>query len=191
MKLNKAYFTKQGEFSDLLAFKENNGERYIMKMLPDPPGKVPLPDHVKYDASTEPKFDPKVHLNLENPSEVTINVNNSGFKSLPGGSYRALKAESEYAYCSPFQVFSEEGARVGRSILSELKKSASNNGRQECFRGIWYLSPFFKDLMLCQDLLAHFETICGEPVLPHFYLMNPQINIGKVGKKVSKGTIQL
>ena len=43
------------------------------------------------------------------------------------------------------------------------------------------MSPFFRDLMLCDEVLDHFERIIGEPVLPNFYLYNTQINVGKVG----------
>ena len=35
--------------------------------------------------------------------------------------------------------------------------------------------------MMCDAVLNHFELIIGEPVLPHFYLFNTQINIGPVG----------
>ena len=34
---------------------------------------------------------------------------------------------------------------------------------------------------MCEAVLNHFELIIGEPVLPHFYLLNTQINVGKVG----------
>ena len=44
------------------------------------------------------------------------------------------------------------------------------------------MSPFFKDLMLCDQVLDHFEKIIGEPVFPHMYLYNAaQMNVGKVG----------
>ena len=36
-------------------------------------------------------------------------------------------------------------------------------------------------MSLCEAVLNHFEWIIGEPVLPHFYLLNTQINVGKVG----------
>ena len=50
------------------------------------------------------------------------------------------------------------------------------------YRGIWHMSPFFKDLMLCDKVLNHFEKIIGEPVFPHMYLYNAaQMNVGKVG----------
>ena len=44
------------------------------------------------------------------------------------------------------------------------------------------MSPFFKDLMLCDQVLNHFEKIIGESVFPHMYLYNAaQMNVGKVG----------
>lgn len=184
-KLNDIFSSKKQKMEDYPVFKVNDGENFKMEMLPDPPGKVPHPDHVKYDASHEPKFDAKIHLNLEDPAGVAVFDDKEGFKSLKGASYqfKSNHRGSQFAYSEPFQVFSDEGAKVGRSILTELKKSASDNGRSKCFRGIWHLSPFFKDLMLSKEFLGHLEKVCGEPVLPHFYLYNTQINIGKVGAK--------
>ena len=186
-KLNEIFSNKKQKMEEYPVFKVNDGQKFNMEMLPDPPGKVPFPDHVEYDASHEPKFDPKIHLNLETPKDVSIFHEKDGFKTLKGANYKAQSNHkgSDFAYSAPFQVFSDEGARAGRAILSELKKSASDNGRSKCFRGIWHLSPFFKDMMLSKEFLGHLETICGEAVLPHFYLYNTQINIGKVGAKVS------
>jgi len=184
-KLNEIFSTKKQKMEDYPAFKVNDGETFNMEMLPDPPGTVPFPEHVAYDATHEPKFDAAKHLNLETPANVSVFDDEEGFKTLDGAKYRTKSNHkgSEFAYSASFQVFSEEGARAGRSILTELKKSASDNGRSKCFRGIWHLSPFFKDMMLSKEFLGHLETICGEAVLPHFYLHNTQINIGKVGAK--------
>ena len=36
-------------------------------------------------------------------------------------------------------------------------------------------------MISCKEFLDHVGEVCGEPVLPHFYLYNAQINVGKVG----------
>ena len=74
-----------------------------MKMLPDPPGKMPIPVHVKYDPSIEPKFDPAVHLALEMPKNIAIFDENEEFKQVD--QYKCVPSHKgcSYAYCAPFQ----------------------------------------------------------------------------------------
>ena len=74
-KQNGIVSSKQQKMEDYPVFKINDGETFIMEMLPDPPGKVPHPDHVDYDASHEPKFDAEIHLNLEAGVGMILNVN--------------------------------------------------------------------------------------------------------------------
>lgn len=45
------------------------------------------------------------------------------------------------------KLFSEEGTRVAHEIFINLKKSAKSNGRSTCVRGIFYMSPWFRDLV--------------------------------------------
>ena len=162
----------------------NNGKNKLMKMIPDPPS-IPLSTHMMYDSSAEPKFDPKVHVELVAPKNIAIFDEGSDdeFKSKPFGEYTCIPSNKgcDFAYSDPFQFLSNEGSRVARKILTAMKNCAMDNGRHTCVRGIWYMSPFFRDLLLCDDVLNHFEQIIGEPVLPNFYLYNTQINIGKVG----------
>lgn len=177
----RGIFKRQSDPSKFAIFKTNSGKMRPMKMLPNPPGKMPVPDHVKYDSKIEPKFDAAIHLSLEQPKSVAIFDKNENFQQVDQYKCEPSNNGSSFAYCDPFQLFSEEGSRVGRMILNELKKSALDNGRSVCFRSIWHISPFFKDMMSSSAFLDHVSKICGEPVLPHFYLYNAQINVGKVG----------
>ena len=180
---NDIFSTQKLQFEDYPAFKLNDGDVFNMEMLPDQPGNVPFRSHVIYDSSNEPIFDAAKHLSLETPTEVSIFDDQNGFRTFVGASYVAKPNHkgSQFAYSAPFQVFSDEGARIGREIVIEMAKSALDNGRSTCVRGIWHLSPFFRDMMMSPELLEHFSMVCGEPVLPHFYLHNCMMNVGKVG----------
>lgn len=86
-----------------------------------------------------------------------------------------------YAYSSPFRVFSAEGTRVARDLLVKLSKFANQTGRNITLRGIWHVSPFFRDLVTSDEFLGHMAKVFGEPVWPHFYLSNLCLNVGEVG----------
>lgn len=179
----KKIFAKRGP-EDFPLYIINNGKNKLMKMLPDPPS-TPLGDHMTYDCSSEPKFDPKIHVSLEAPKNIAVFDEGSTdeFKTKPFGEYKCTpnRLGCQFAYSDAFQFLSDEGTKVAREILSDMKKCAMDNGRSNCVRGIWHMSPYFKDMMLCDEVLDHFERIIGEPVLPNFYLYNTQINVGKVG----------
>ena len=177
-------FSKKGP-ENYPIYAVNSGKNKLMKMLPDPPS-IPLGTHMMtYDPSAEPKFDPKIHVELVAPKNIAIFDEGSAeeFKSKPFGEYKCVPSRMgcDFAYSDAFQFLSTEGSRVAREILTAMKKCAMDNGRSTCVRGIWHMSPFFRDLMLCDEVLDHFEKIIGEPVLPNFYLYNTQINVGKVG----------
>lgn len=152
-----------------------------MGMLPDvkTDSNYPFPA-ITYDTTKEPKFDHKLHLALEDPENVAIMANGE-YKTVPQYTCKTNQNGSEFMYSSPFELFTEEGSRVARKILTELKRDAKSNGRSCCLRGIWYSSPWFKDMMLSPEYRNHMSQICGEPVYPHMYLQNTQLNVGKVG----------
>lgn len=53
--------------------------------------------------------------------------------------------------------------------------------------GLYYLSPFIRSLVTCPVFLGHLERMAGEPLVPHFMLMNsPSANFGKIGDPTSK-----
>lgn len=45
-------------------------------------------------------------------------------------------------------------------------------------RGLYYSSPFIRDLQNCPELLNMFQEFVGEPLLPHFcFSSSPQVKI--------------
>ena len=54
---------------------------------------------------------------------------------------------------------------------------ASARGSKQALRGLYYSSPFLRDLQNCPQLLSMFEDFVGEPLLPHFCFSNsPQVS---------------
>ena len=114
---------KRVPFEDYPLYKVNNGSVANMDMLPDPPIDMAIElKHIRYDSSKEPKFDPKVHLELEVPNEVShfdgdeFVTENQLYKATP------CSNGSQYAYSSPFKVFSSAGTKVAREILVDLSQ---------------------------------------------------------------------
>ena len=184
-KLQKLFKTRL-PIEEYPIYKVNDGKVANMEMLPDPPIDMGL-SHIKYDASSEPKFEASVHLDLEEPAEVST-FEGDNFKT-GKDRYKAKpsSAGSQYAYSSPFQVFSAEGTRVAREILVNLSQYANFSGRSITLRGIYHVSPFLRDLILSNEFLGHFEKVFGEPVWPHFYLSHLCLHVGKVGSTCPAG----
>jgi len=87
---------------------------------------------------------------------------------------------SSFAYSGPFQLLSEEGLRVVRSIVKREEHRAvdSARGSKRALRGLYYCSPFLRDLQNCSELLDMFKEYVGEELLPHFcFSSSPQVNI--------------
>ena len=80
-----------------------------MKMIPDPPGCRPLP--FEYNSTGEPEFDSKVHLALEKPKFRTVFDEKGGFEQLQEYKCAPNSKGSSFAYCEPFQLFTDEGAK--------------------------------------------------------------------------------
>ena len=114
---------KRVPFEDYPLYKVNNGSVANMDMLPDPPIDMKRElKHIGYDSSKEQKFDPKVHLELEVPNEVShfdgdeFVTENQLYKATP------CSSGSQYAYSSPFRIFSNAGTKVAREILVNLSQ---------------------------------------------------------------------
>ena len=85
---------------------------------------------------------------------------------------------SRFAYSSPFQVFSKEGLRVLEEIIKreENHGEISARGHKIALRGLYYMSPWVRDLQACQELKQHFKIIAGEELVPHPSFCNsPQV----------------
>ena len=64
-------------------------------------------------------------------------------------------------------------------------------GSKRSLRGLYYSSPFIRDLQNCPELLRIFGEMIGEPVLPHAnYSSSPQVT-GEWGVGTSGGAILL
>jgi len=177
----KSIFRSNGVQSKDDIYSVNDGRFYDQTMIPDPlPETNYPPPESDYDPSNEPKFNAKLHLALEDPEFVAI-MKNGQYTPTPKYKCTANKSGSEFMYSAPFELFSVEGARIARKILTAMKRSAKHNGRSKCMRGIYYLSPWFRDMMTNREYLKHMEAICGEPVYAHMYLQQTQMNVGTVG----------
>lgn len=166
-------------------YEINDGKEFLMPLIPSPKAETgyPFPACDGYDVTSEPKFDPKIHLANANPKNVAIMQDEKYVKVPFGYKCKPNKNGSEFMYSEAFQLFSEEGTKVAHEILTNLKRSAKSNGRSTCVRGIFYMSPWFRDLTSSDAFSDHMSAICGEKVHTHMYLQNTQMNVGKVGLK--------
>jgi len=61
---------------------------------------------------------------------------------------------------------------------------SSARGNKIALRGLYYMSPFVRDLQTCPVLCEHFRQIAGEELVPHPSLSNsPQVNLSIEGAK--------
>jgi len=155
-----------------------------MEPLPLPPTKG-LPFKINtYDDVDEPRFDASMHLNLDMPDHVRVFPDFKAMKKTPA--FIDDVNGSRFAYSAPFQVFSEEGMRVLRKIIAREENQgvppSSARGNKIALRGLYYLSPFVRDMQACPKLREHFRMIAGEELVPHPSLCNsPQVNLSLTG----------
>jgi len=87
---------------------------------------------------------------------------------------------SKLAFTSSFKFLSGEGTRVIREIILRERHHAHHNHRNFELRGLYYRSPFIRALMTNEMMLDHLSQMAGEPILPHFLLMDaPSVNFGR------------
>lgn len=165
---------------------KNIGDCALMDPLPLPPTKG-LPFKINtYDDVDEPRFDASMHLNLDLPEYVRVFPDFKAMKKTP--SFIDDVNGSKFAYSAPFQVFSQEGLRVLRKIIAREEKQgvppSSARGNKIALRGLYYLSPFVRDMQACPELREHFRMIAGEELVPHPSLCNsPQVNLSLTGAR--------
>jgi hypothetical protein len=111
----------------------------------------------------EPVFDPAVHLQLEEPSEI-IMLTDLGYSAED----IAGKA-TPVAASAPFRVLSDEGAAVMLDIARTLKSFMKPAGDriENAMRGGCYRSRWLRDLCISQDVNSHLEAIYGTEIAPH------------------------
>ena len=71
--------------------------------------------------------------------------------------------------------------RVLKKIIKREEKQgvppSSSRGNKIALRGLYYMSPFVRDIQTCKELREHFKAIAGEELVPHPSLMNsPQVS---------------
>merc|ERR1711935_1076141 len=148
---------------------------------------MPLPhyrDNLPYrlneyeDVPDEPRFDSDVHLAPEHPSHVTKLPDFSRVDSMKGEEPGTL------AYSNPVRLLSEEGVRVMRQILEREKpaKMVPARGSRVTVRGLYYKSPWIRDLQSSERLLDLVSVMAGERLVPsHFNNSTPQVNFSIPG----------
>ena len=124
-----------------------------------------------------------MHLEIGDPEYVKVFPD---FQPMPAKCPRISKEEnqSKFAYSSPFQVFSQEGLKVLKEIIRREENQGvySSRGHKIALRGLYYLSPWVRDLQACTELRNHFCNIAGEELVPHPSFCNhPTISLRPSG----------
>jgi len=167
-------------------YAKNIGVIENMEVLPLPP-KEDLPfDLNTYDDVDEPLFDPKIHLDLGMPDYIKCFPDFKPMKTTP--QFDPEDNGSRFAYSAPFQIFSEEGIKVIKKIIERERKQGvgpkTARGNKIALRGLYYLSPWIRDLQNCRELRNHFQSVVGEELVPHPSFCNaPQVNLSLDGAK--------
>lgn len=149
--------------------------------LPLPESGFPIPIRTYSDVD-EPRFDPTVHLKPQYPDSVVLLPD---FQTIDPKIEVIPKVESpdgsQLAFTDTFSLLSKEGVRVVHDIVLREKHRAHINHRNTELRGLYYLSPFIRDLVTSSVLLEHLEKFIEEPVVPHSLCMDaPSVNFGKI-----------
>ena len=119
-----------------------------------------------------------MHLDLGTPKYVRILPNFEKVDKTP--EIDPKENRSNFAYSSPFQVFSIEGLKVLKEIIQREERHGtySSRGNKIALRGLYYMSPWVRDLQACQKLKKHFKMIAGEELVPHPSFCNsPQVKV--------------
>jgi len=168
------------DFSSLPFHSVNSDLEYFTPVMPLPMYRENLPYRFNEysDVPDEPKFDPDIHLALDEPSEVTRLPDFQRVKTMEGETPGSL------AYSQPVKLLSDEGVRVMRQILEreKPKKMVPARGSRVTVRGLYYRSPWIRDLQSNEKLLDLVSKIAGERLVPsHFNNSTPQVNFSIPG----------
>jgi len=160
--------------------KVNSDLEYFTPIMPVPEFKKGLPYRFNEysEVPDEPKFNPAVHLVMDTPQYVTRLPDYKRVKSLEG------EEPGRLAYCQPVQFLSEEGVRVMRNIVKREQdpKGAATRGTRVSLRGLYYRSPWVRDLANSEEVLDYMSSIAGERLVPsHMINSMPQVNASVPG----------
>merc|ERR1719369_2596879 len=116
-----------------------------------------------------------MHLALEKPDHVTLLPD---YQEIPGS-----PPAGKLAYTQPFQILSSEGVKVMREIVLRNRPSGGpSRGSRVALRGLYYTSPWVRDLHNCPQVLEMISNIAGEPLVPtHHINAAPQVNFSIPG----------
>merc|ERR1719419_868485 len=164
-------------FTNLPLYRINSDLSYDQENIPVPDNKKGLPYVWKsYEDVDEPLFDPSIHLDLQMPDHV---------KTLPDYRQARYGKSGNLAYSKSFQFLSSEGLDVIRRIVERETPSVEpSRGNRIGIRGLYYSSPWIRDLHSCPQVLDHVSSIIGEKVvITHNLASAPHINSSVPGAK--------
>lgn len=111
----------------------------------------------------EPLFDPSIHLELEQPSEIVL-LSDLGYDDA-----EIERTATPVALSSPFRVLSAEGVEVLLHVARLLRPYARRSGGriERAVRGGSYRSRWLRDLCTSPAVTEHLSEIYGVDVAPH------------------------
>lgn len=123
--------------------------------------KVRAPKDFSLDIE-EQDFDPKLHLQLEEPDTIW---------SLRDFGYSKEQEEAApfpLAVCTPFRILSPSGVEMLNKVIKSLHSQSRTNDRIANFiRGGLYHSKFLRGLCASPEVNSLIAKIAGKPILPH------------------------
>jgi len=165
------------DFSSLPFYHTNHDLTYLQDNIPLPDNKDNLPYVYKtYEDVDEPIFDPSIHLDLKMPESV---------KTLPDYKQARKGKDGNLAFSKPFSFLSARGLAVIRKIVErETPTVEPSRGSRIGIRGLYFSSPWVRDLHSCPQVLDHVSNIVGEKVvITHNLPSAPHINSSVPGAK--------
>ena len=132
----------------------------------------------------EPRFNPAIHLQLEQPSEV-YSLADLGYDQ-----EEIATCPSDFGATSVFRILSDEGAACLLDVCKQLEAFTTSNERiQRTTRGGVYRSQFLRDLCLSPDVTEFMSAIAGTDLMPHtmpHQLGHLNYAPAEIGKNVDK-----
>lgn len=180
------------DHADLSIHKDLGHVAHLGKMLPLPCQSDVFGIPVVKDgvAIGEPIWNPAIHLALKDPDSIAVFP---AFKKTRNVTVARVTdaSGSTLAYTNPFRLLSAEGVRVIHDIVMRERHRAHRNHRNTELRGLYYLSPFVRDMLNDATLLKHLSKFTGEDIVPHNLFMDAaSVNFGSpTDEGVTKGTV--
>jgi len=163
--------------NNAMATHAANGVRPLSKLSTGLQPARDIPAGMVYD--TELKFIPDRHLAIQPPATVkTLDFSSVDFPYRPqtSSNFPGL------AYTEPFRLLSDEGTAVLRGIVDQHQGLARQNERNNCLRGLGYMSQWVRDMSFCPEVVSLLSALAKEELWPHDVLMHlGHTNFGAIG----------